>query len=84
MNGRIIEKSEETEIDLGRLFRGLLKKAWLIGVSSLVCALAVLAGTILFVTPKYESSAMFYVNNNSVALGEGAASISSADISASR
>lgn len=84
MNSRIIERNGETEIDLKKLFRGLLKKAWLIGLASVVCALAVLAGTILFVTPKYESSAMFYVNNNSVALGEGAASISSADISASR
>lgn len=84
MNGRRTERSGETEIDLKKLFRGLLRKAWLIGLVSVICALAVLVGTILFVSPEYESSVMFYVNNSSVVPGEGAASISSADISASR
>ena len=51
---------------------------------TVACAVLTLVVTLLFVTPKYESSAMFYVNNNSVSLGDAALSITSSDISASR
>lgn len=84
MEDRIVEKNDEIEIDLKRLAGALVSKSWMIGIVSIVCALAMLFGTILLVTPKYESSTMLYVNNNSMSLGDAAMSISSADISASR
>ena len=84
MNENIMEKNEEIEIDLQRLFSAVWNKAWLVGLVAGVCAVVTLLGTLLFVTPKYQSSAMFYVNNNSLSLGEASLSITSADISASR
>lgn len=76
--------NQEIEIDLQRLLGALLNKAWLIGTVAIVCAVAALLSTILFITPKYQSAAMFYVNNNSVSLGEAALSITASDISASK
>ena len=76
--------TEEFEIDLKRLVSALINKAWLIGIAAGVFAVAVFLYTLFFVTPLYESSAMFYVNNSSLSLGEATLSISSADISASR
>jgi len=79
-------QNDEIEIDLSRLIGALLDKAWLIGIVSMVCAVALFLGTFFFITPQYQSTAMFYVNNSSLSsLGEAAlSSISSADISASR
>ena len=76
--------NEEIEIDLQRLVGALLNKAWLIGIAAVVCAVVTFLGTFFFITPKYQSSAMFYVNNNSLSLGEASLSITSSDISASR
>ena len=84
MYDNVTEKNEEIEIDLQRLVNALLNKSWLIGIVAVVCAVAAFLGTFFFVTPLYKSSAMFYVNNNSLSLGEASLSISSADISASR
>ena len=84
MDEKTILNNEEIEIDLQRLLGALAKKAWLIGIVSVVCAVVTFFGTLLFVTPKYKASAMFYVNNSSLSLGEASLSISSSDISASR
>ena len=84
MNENITEKNEEIEIDLSRLLGAVLNKAWLIGIVAVVCAVVTFLGTLFFVTPLYQSSAMFYVNNSALSLGEASLSISSADISASR
>ena len=84
MDEKKIEKNDELEIDLQRIIRELLNKSWLIAIVAVACAVVVLLGTILFVTPQYQSSAMFYVNNSSFSLGDAAVSLSSSDISASR
>ena len=84
MDERMIEKNDAMEIDLQRLLTALLSKAWLIGIVSVVCAVITLLGTVFFVTPQYKSSAMFYVNNSSMSLGDMASSITSGDITASR
>ena len=78
------EKNDEIEIDLSRLVGALLNKAWLIGLVAVVCAVVTFLGTFLFITPMYQSSAMFYVNNSSLSLGETSLSITSSDISASK
>lgn len=60
----------ELEIDLKRLLDAVLQQGWLIGLVSVLCAVLVFAGTFFFVAPKYESSAVFYVNNNSLSVGD--------------
>lgn len=86
MDEKAISKNEEVEIDLSRLIGALLSKAWLIGIVAVVCAVAVLMGTIFFITPQYQSTAKFYVNNSSFSSfsEDVLSSITSADISASR
>lgn len=76
-------RNEEIEIDLSRLFRALLKKAWLIGAVAVVCAVLTLIYTVVFVSPKYQSGAMFYVNNTGLGVDIDSI-ISASDISASK
>ena len=80
------KQNDEIEIDLQRILEALLRRGWLLGVTAVLCAVLTFVGTFFFVTPQYQSAAMFYVNNSSLSsLGEAAlSSISSADISASR
>ncbi len=78
-------KNEEIEVDLSRLFGALIKRAWLIGIVAVVCAILTLLCTVLFVAPKYQSSVMFYVNNSSFSVGDVTiGGITSSDISASK
>ena len=84
MDEKTINKTEEIEIDLSRLFGAVLSRAWLIGAVAVVCALLAFLGTFFLITPQYQSSAMFYVNNNSLSVGNASLSLSSSDISASR
>ena len=83
MNEKNLENGE-VEIDLSQLFRALLKRAWLIGIVAVLCAVLTLVGTVLFVAPKYDSSTMFYVNNSALSLEDMDFSISTGDISASK
>lgn len=86
MEEKVITNNDEIEIDLQRLIGALLKKSWLIGLVAVVCAAAMFLGTLLFITPTYQATTKFYVNNSSLSsFGEGVlSSITSADISASR
>lgn len=77
-------REEMMELDFQRIFRALWKRAWLIGLVAVLSAAAVFLGTRLLVTPQYQSAVMFYVNNNSMSLGDGASGITSSDISASQ
>ena len=75
----------EIEIDLQRLVKALLNKAWLIGLVAVVFAVGAFVATHMFVTPLYKASAMFYVNNSSIDVGDVSISgITSGDISASK
>ena len=77
-------KNTELEIDLSRLFGAIIKRAWLIGIVAVLCAVLTLAYTVLFVSPKYESAAMFYVNNSGFDMGAVDNILSASDLSASR
>ena len=79
-----MNRNEEIEIDLGRVLRAVVDRAWLVAVVSILCAVLTFAGTYFFITPEYESSAMFYVNNNNLSLGDASVSISSGDLTTSR
>ena len=84
MNEKKTDRNEEIEIDIQRLFSILWDKLWLILVAAVTGALAMFLVTFFVITPIYESSAMFYVNNNSLSVGDASFSISSSDITASK
>ncbi len=84
MNEKNIPKSEEIEIELGRVFRAIRNRAWLIAAVTVLCAVLTFVATVLFITPKYEASAMFYVNNSSISVGSASVSLSSGDLTTSR
>ena len=84
MNQQTPEKEEFIEINFQRIFETLLKKAWLITIVSILCAVLALGYTHYFVTPQYQSSSMFYVNNSDISVGSASLSLSSSDITASR
>lgn len=84
MEKKETQKVEQIEIDLPRLARVVLDKAWLIGIVAVVCALLTAAGTLFFVTPQYQATSKFYVNNSSISVGGASISMSSGDLTASR
>ena len=53
--------NEEIEIDLGEIVHLLLSKLWIIILSGVVFCLATVMGTMLLVTPKYESTTKIVV-----------------------
>lgn len=84
MNELEITKKDESEIDLGQMIRTVLDKAWLVVTISVVCAVLTFCVTLFCIAPKYESTAMFYVNNSALSLGNTSLSISSGDLTTSR
>lgn len=84
MNENKIEKTEGAEFDLQRLLTAVWNKFWLIVVISVLGAVLALGITAFFITPQYQSSAMFYVNNNSFSVSDAAFSITSGDISVAK
>lgn len=83
-NIQSFEGQKADPIDLTKLIRVIWNKIWLVVGTALAGALLSLLITFFFISPKYQSSVMFYVNNNSFSLGDAAVSISPSDISASR
>lgn len=84
MNLKNVENTEAAEIDLRRLFGAITKKSWLIIAISVLCATLTFLGTFFLITPKYEATAKFYVNNNSISVGNTSVSLSSGDLTTSR
>lgn len=79
-----LEYNDELEIDLQRLVNAVLKKIWMVILACVLGAAVALVGTLLFISPKYQSSAMFYVNNSNISVGDVSLSMSSGDLSTSR
>ncbi|MBR7178975.1 MAG: polysaccharide biosynthesis tyrosine autokinase [Oscillospiraceae bacterium] len=75
---------DEIEIDIGRIFLAIMNRGWLMILVAVLCAVLVFGGTYFFITPQYESSAMFYVNNNAFSVSDAALSISNGDLATSR
>lgn len=78
-NQKSVVNNEDT-IDLRRLFSAILRKFWAVVLAAVIGAGAALLGTLYFITPQYRSSALFYVNGNSLSVG----SISLSDLSAAK
>lgn len=77
-------KTYEREINLIRIFRAIINKAWLVAIVAVLCAVLTFAGIFFFVTPEYEATAMFYVNNSNLSLGDATLSMTSGDLYTSR
>ena len=73
----------EIEIDLLKLIAALWRKALVIILIAILMASFAFAGTLLFITPKYQAKASMYVNNSSFSLGLERFSISASELSAS-
>ena len=84
MDNKMLEKNEEIEIDLKRVFSALVKKIWLITAVSVISAVVLFVGTFLFITPKYKAAAKFYVHNSAYSAGNASVSISNGDLVTSR
>lgn len=72
------------EIDLVHIFEVLISNLWIICIAAFIGACSMFYYASAMLTPLYQSSAMFYVNNNNISIGSASFSISSADISASQ
>ena len=77
-----VMKKQEEEIDLLKLAKVLWKKIWVILICAVVLGIAGYYWTYRKMYTSYRSSALLYVNNNSVSLGSAKLSISSGDIKA--
>ena len=84
MDEKVCKQNEEVEIDLKRLFDAVWNRIWIVVLATVLAGALAFVGTLLFITPKYQSSAMFYVNNGSLSIGNASLSLSAGDISASR
>lgn len=78
------QENDVLEIDLLHIFELLLSKIWVIIATSVISAAIGFSIASFMITPKYQSSALFYVNNNNLSIGSTSLSISSSDISASK
>ncbi|MBQ9967407.1 MAG: polysaccharide biosynthesis tyrosine autokinase [Oscillospiraceae bacterium] len=84
MNEQMEKNNGFLEVSMWRLVNEVLKKSWMVALAAIVSAVAVCLISAYVITPKYESSAMFYVNNNNFSLGDTSVSITSNDITASK
>ncbi len=84
MDEKKAEKNREVEIDLKRVMSALLNRAWLIILVAVLVAVVTLVYTVTMVTPKYQASVMFYVNNNALSVDGIVDSITSSDRTASK
>ena len=82
MDEKMVQKKEEVEVDLGRLLQAVWRRIWLVVLVAVITTSVALAGTLMFMTPKYKSSAKFYVNNGS--MNKVDLSLSAGDLSASK
>ena len=72
------------ELDLKRIADRLLHRMWLIVLVSVISAIVAFLITHFLITPLYQSSAMFYVNNSELSIGDTTLGISAGDINASK
>lgn len=76
-------EDDEVVIDLLPLLKALWKKAWIIIIAALLFGSGAYLGTKFLVTPTYRSSFTAYVNNKAAGT-EGATTVTSTDLTASK
>ena len=72
------------EIDLLAMCLAIWNKIWVVGGTAVVSAIAAFVLAAFVIPPKYESTALMYVNNTSFSLGNTSFSISSGELSAAQ
>lgn len=77
-------QNDVLEVDIKRVFKAIWNRAWVVALAALLCATVALLATIYLITPQYQSTAMFYVNNGALSVGDATLSLSSGDISAAK
>ena len=74
----------EIEIDLLQLFRALWRNALVIILVAILFGGLAFGGTYMFISPKYQATAMMYVNNSAVSVGSTNFSITSGELNAAQ
>lgn len=82
MDDKTVESSTPVEIDMKRLLSAIWYKIWIILLAATASGVVAFLVSFYLITPQYQSSAMFYVNNNSISVGE--VSIEAGDINAAK
>ena len=77
-------KNSETELDLKNILSAVGRKWWVLAICALLMGALAFGYTRFFVTPKYQSSAMFYVNNGSLSMSDTDITLSSGALTASK
>ncbi len=62
-------RQDEFSIDLFQIAALILRKWWVVAITSILSAVLVFLYTFFMVTPLYESKAMMYVNNTALSVG---------------
>ena len=70
MSEEIKEKDPLRETGIQRLVAHLLRKSWIVLLVSILTAAITFFATFYLITPQYESATLFYVNNNTLSLGD--------------
>ena len=81
MGGRDKRQHDELEIDLLKIARAIMSRAWQVILVSVLCASIAWGCTYFFVTPQYQATTMLYINNNG---GDASQKISNSDLVTSR
>lgn len=84
MDEKNIQNDEIIEINLRRVIRANLNHAWIVILISVLCTILSLVALRLYVTPEYNASVKFYVNNGSLSKGGETVRVSTGDLTASR
>ena len=84
MNEQATKKENNVQIGLSRIFNALWYRLWLIVLVAVLCAGLTFGVVFSFVTPLYQASAMFYVNNSDVSVGDTVLNITAGDITAAK
>ena len=71
-------------MDLFELLSLYIKRLWVIILCVLVFGVGAFSYTYFFVTPLYQSSALFYVNNSSFSVGSASVTFSASELTAAK
>ena len=77
-----LKNKDEVEIYLLHLAKLLWKKAWVIAIATVLLGAVMFAYSVFFIAPQYKSTAMMYVNNNSLSLSGASVSFSATQLTA--
>lgn len=84
MDDKVKGKNGEMELDIQRLMGEIWRRFWVVILVSVLGAAITFLGTLYLITPQYQSSAKFYVNNRSISVGSASLSLESGDINAAK